>query len=107
MSIFKKIQEQPEHIRKIIFWIIVIILAITFLFAWVESVRVRLEAGRQKNIFDKSKLPNFEEELKNLPKIEPPAIPEPTEEELKQWEEWEKEQMKEAGGETSVPEPAQ
>src|SRR4030042_2920725 len=100
MSVLKKIQGQPLYVRKIIFWIIVIILAITFLFVWIYSIRIKLEETKQKNFFDEANFPKFQEELDSLPKIESPAIPELSEEELKQLEE---ELMKEQGEQPSVP----
>ena len=105
MSVLKKIQEQPLYVRKIIFWIIVIILAITFLFVWIYSIRIRLEEAKQKNFFDGVNFPKFQEELDSLPKIEPPpVIPELSEEELKQLEE---ELMKAQEEQPSTPETPQ
>ena len=88
MSILKKIQEQPVYIRKIIFWVIVSLLTIAFLFFLIESIKVRVGQAGQKNFFNESNFPEFEEDLNNLPKIgPPPEIPELSEEEQKQLEE--------------------
>lgn len=83
MSFLKKIQEKPEPIRKIIFWIIVIFLGIVFLIIWIYSVKTRLEATRGQRIFEQLRPPKFEEKLE-FPKIE---IPKLSEEELKKLEE--------------------
>jgi len=83
MTFLKKLQEQPKTVRKIIFWVIVIILAITFLFTWLGSTKTRIETAKQEKIFDQFKPPNFE----SVPKVEVPKFPELSEEELKQLEE--------------------
>ena len=87
MDIIKKIQNQPEGIRKIILWSIVVFLGFIFLFLWIQSLRLRLEATKERNIFEELKLPKFEEKIKNLPGTELPESPSLNEEELKRLEE--------------------
>jgi cell division protein FtsN len=87
MNILKKIQEQPKGVRKVIFWTIIIILGIFFLFAWVENIKVRVEQAKQERVLEKLKPPEFEENLRPIPKIEVPKFPELSEEELKKLEE--------------------
>ena len=87
MDIIKKIQNQPEGIRKIILWSIVVFLGFIFLFLWIQSLRLRLEATKERNIFEALKLPKFEEKIKNLPGTELPESPSLNEEELKRLEE--------------------
>lgn len=83
----KKIQNQPERIRKVIFWVIIIVLGFAFLFAWVQSLKQRLGAVREEGFWEPLKPPQLEEQFKNLPKIEIPELPELSEEELKKLEE--------------------
>jgi len=90
MNFLKKIQEQPEHIRKIIFWTVVIIVGVIFLFTWIYSLKIKIEEAKQQKVLEQLKPPKFEEEL-NLPQVEMPEIPELSEEELKQLEEMLKE----------------
>ena len=103
MNFLKKIQNQPEGTRKIFLWIIIIILGFAFLFAWVQSLKQRLEGTQGQSIWEELKPPQFEEKVKNLPKIEIPEFPEIGEEELKALEEelkmLEEEAMKETQGE--------
>lgn len=87
MSFLKKIQDQPKHIRKIIFWVIIIFLGIIFFFTWFYSLKGRLEEAKKREIFEQLKPPKFEEQLKTIPKIETPKLPELSEEELKKLEE--------------------
>ncbi|MGB2762570.1 MAG: hypothetical protein WBC21_03490 [Minisyncoccales bacterium] len=39
-----KIQSQPEYIRKIIFWVVIIILAVSLFFIWLKIVDQRIES---------------------------------------------------------------
>ncbi|MCH8741407.1 hypothetical protein IH779_00715 [Patescibacteria group bacterium] len=87
MSFLKKIQNQPEGTRKIFLWIIIIILGFTFLFVWVQSLRQRLKGTQEQSVWKELRPPQFEEKIKNLPKIEVPEFPEISEEELKALEE--------------------
>jgi len=76
MSFLKKIQEQPRHIRKIIFWVIVVFLGIIFFIIWFYSTKERLEEAKEKKLFEQLKLPKIEEQLKTIPKVETPNSPE-------------------------------
>lgn len=76
-------QEQPKNVRKIIFWILVVILAVLFLLIWIESIKTRIEATKEGNLWEQFKPP----EVENIPKVETPQFPEFTEEELKMLEE--------------------
>lgn len=87
MSFLKKIQDQPKRIRKIIFWVIVIIVGTIFVFTFIYSLKVRIEAIKPRKIFEQFKPSTFEEDLKRMPKIEMPEFPELSEEELKALEE--------------------
>lgn len=73
MEFLRKLQSQPPHIRKLIFWAIIIVLAVVMGFWWFKSTQQRLS--------------NFQEEefIRNMqfPEIKFPAIefPEPEMEE--------------------------
>ena len=90
MSFLKKIQDQPKNVRKAIFWIAVIIIGAIFLFSFAQSFKMRIESMKQKNIFEDWNVPELNEEVENMPKIETPKMPEFTEEELKALNEAEK-----------------
>ena len=87
VSFLKKIQDQPKHTRKIIFWVIVIVIGTIFLFTFIYSLKTRIEKIRPREIFQQYKPPTFEEDLKSIPKMEIPEFPKLSEEELKQLEE--------------------
>ncbi len=86
-NILKKIQGQPEKVRKIILWIIIVVLGFAFFLAWVQGLKQRLREAREERFFEQLKPPRFEEQLRSLPKIEIPEFPEISEEELKKLEE--------------------
>jgi len=87
MDILKKIQNLPEQTRKIILWVIVILFGFVFTLAWVQGLKQRLEKAKEERVWEEFQPPQFEEQLKGLPKIEIPEFPELTEEELKELEE--------------------
>jgi cytoskeletal protein RodZ len=70
MSFFKKIQNQPEHTRKIIFWSIIIVVSLILMFWWIKNFQKRLENFKKQEIIEQFKIPSFKEELKGVPKID-------------------------------------
>lgn len=85
MNFLKNIQEQPEHVRKIILWTVVIILGALFLFVWIQSIEIRVQEVKQEDeTFKEFKPPDFNESLKNIPAIEMPELLDLSEEELNQ-----------------------
>lgn len=64
----KKLQNQPIYIRKIILWLIVIILALFLFFWWVNSVKKGLKSFQEKKL----EFPPFSEKLREIPKLEIP-----------------------------------
>jgi len=84
MEFFKKIQNLPEGKRKVIFWLVVIIIGISLFLGWVKSLEMKIKSFRTEKIKEELKMPQLEEELKELQK---PEIPETSQEELKKIEE--------------------
>src|SRR4030042_3409405 len=101
-DLLKKIQNQPKHIKKIIFWVTVIIVGTLFLFTFIYSLKARIEAIRPEKIFEQYKPPTFEEDLNKIPKIEVPEFPETeiSEEEFKELLEKQTEEELKAEGKT-------
>lgn len=96
MDFLKKLQDQPKQTRKAIFWVAVIVIGIIFLFAWIQIIKTRIKSFRQEEFLEQLRPPpKYEEELKNLPKIEMPQFPELTEEEKEDLKKLEEELMKE------------
>jgi len=81
MSFIKKLQRQPEYIKKIILWSIVIIVGLGLSIWWIYGSYWRIKKFPKEEFIEKMKLPDFGEEL---PKIEMPEFPE---EELKKLKE--------------------
>jgi Na+/melibiose symporter-like transporter len=84
VSILGKFQNLPESKRKIIFWVIIVVVGLGLLFWWVKITQMRLKSFKTEKIREELRLPKFEEELKGLQKFETPEI---SEEELKELEE--------------------
>jgi len=80
----KKMQNLPEEKRKIILWSITIIIGLGLFFAWFYSLKTKLKTFPKEKFFQQIGLPEFKEELKEMPEIK---IPEMSEEELRQLEE--------------------
>jgi len=89
MEFFKKIQSWPESRRKIILWTIVIIIGILLFTFYFKNVQKRLKDFKGEDIKEQLKIPELQEKLKEIPRIEMPEIeiPEISEEELKKLEE--------------------
>ncbi|HDZ54759.1 MAG TPA: hypothetical protein ENI19_00745 [Candidatus Nealsonbacteria bacterium] len=87
MNILARIQNQPKHIRKIIFWVTIVIIGIILLLTWIQGVKTRIKEVEPRKMFEQLKPSTFGEDLENIPKIELPEFPEISEEEFKKLEE--------------------
>ena len=89
MNFLHKLQNLPEQKRKIILWIAVIVVGILFFTFYIKNVQQRLKSFKAEELQQGLKIPELQEELKELPKFEMPKleIPEISEEELKKLEE--------------------
>jgi len=84
MSLLDKIRNQPEYIRKIIVWFVVIIFGLILLFFWLKVVSSKIKEVEKEDFLGKTDFSEIKDGFKNIPKIE---ILELTEEEQKQLEE--------------------
>jgi len=86
VNILEKLQSLPENKRRIILWSIVIILSLGLFFAWLQILKQKLSQIEKEKIKEGLGIPQIQEKLKEMPKIEIPKIeiPEISEEELKQ-----------------------
>ena len=96
MSILDKLQKQPEYIRKIILWGIIIIAGLGLGIWWMYNSYQKMQGFQREEFIEGVNLPSLEEELEKLPKIEMPEIDEEKLEELKK----EIEKTKDATGES-------
>ena len=85
----KKLRGQPENIKKIVLWSLVILVGLTLFIFWLNSTKARLRNFQKDNILKDIGVPNLKKEIENIPPIEFPEIemPELNEEELKALEE--------------------
>ena len=70
MNILKKVQAQSLRTRKIILWLIVIILGVTLLIFWAKNFSQRLRNLDKAKFFQEIQMPSFGEELKGIEKPE-------------------------------------
>jgi len=59
----QKLQNQPEYIRKIILWAVVVVVGFSLLIWWSKNFQQRIKSFKGKG---------FQKELKELPKLEIP-----------------------------------
>jgi len=65
-TFFKKIQNLPEGKRKIIFWLLMVIISLSLIFFYIKNVQKKLKSFK------------IEESKKEIPKLEMPEIKIPT-----------------------------
>ncbi|MDP2926705.1 MAG: hypothetical protein Q8N65_01020 [bacterium] len=70
MNILKKIQEKSEDERRIIFWILVIVIGFVLFGGWLAVVKHRLVNLNQGQLRQELKLPELEKQINDLPKPE-------------------------------------
>ena len=80
----KNLQAKPEATRKTILWSVVICIGIIFMFVWLTGVRSRVKKFQQLDILKQAGVPELQQKIDSLPKVEMPEIkvPELSEEEL-------------------------
>lgn len=71
MDTLKKIREKPEGERKIIFWILVVIIGPILFGLWLALVKQRLVNLNQGRLRQELRLPELEKQINDLPKLEP------------------------------------
>ena len=71
MDTLKKIQEKPENERRLIFWILVVIIGLILFGAWLALVKYRLVNLNRGQLRQELRLPELEKQINNLPQLEP------------------------------------
>jgi len=89
MNFLRKLQDLPEQKRKIILWLLVVLIALCLLPFYIKNVQQRLKIFQGGGLERGLKILELQEELKKVPKLEMPKfeIPKISEEELKKLEE--------------------
>ena len=70
----QKLQNQPEYIRKIILWSVVVVIGFSLLIWWSKRFQQRIKSFEGEEFQKELKIPSFNKELKELPKLEIPKI---------------------------------
>ncbi len=96
MKFLEKLQSLPEKKRKIILMIVVILVGVLLSVFYVKNIKEVLKNLSGEEIKKQLKVPEFQERLKELPKVEMPKFETP---EISK-EEWEK--MKEGLSEEEI-----
>ena len=78
MNFLKRIQQQPEKTRKIIFWAIIIVLAVILIFVWLKLSQGRLAEFEMSSFIQDLNPPD-------LSNIEIPEMPNQVLEEIEQY----------------------
>lgn len=60
MDFLKKLQNQPRHIRKLILWLIVVIVALTLAAWWIHSSYWKIRKFPEEKIIEELSLPEIE-----------------------------------------------
>jgi len=69
-----KIQDLPESTRKIILWVIIIIIGLILISLYIRNVQGKIKGFNLEEFKKELNLPSLEKGLNNLPKIEIPKI---------------------------------
>ena len=72
MNILHKIRSQPLYIRKIILWVVVMIVGLGLATLYIKNFQQKLKSFKMDKFKEELKLPEFKEEL-SIPKIEIPT----------------------------------
>ena len=87
MNIKEMIDNLSDRKRKIIFWLIIILVGLSLLIVWLKTTEMRLKRFRAEKLEKELNLPLFRKNLENLPKFELKIKMQNTDEELKKLEE--------------------
>ncbi len=69
MKLLSKLQNQPEHIRKAIFWLVVILISIFLSVKIIKDFQKRLKNFRGERFKETAQMPSLKEQLE-IPKAE-------------------------------------
>jgi len=64
VDFIKKLQKQPEHIRKIILWSVVIIVGLVLVVLWIHNSYQEIKNLQSKEIIKEQWISNIEQHLK-------------------------------------------
>ena len=73
-NLLSKIQKLPDRQRKIIFWVVMIILTLSLSAFYIRNVQKKMPNINVEKTKEELRFPSLEEEFKKLPDIEFPKI---------------------------------
>lgn len=79
------IQNQPENVKKIIFWIVLIVISLGLGTWWVNFAYRKIKEFKKEEFFENLDFSPLEEKIREIPKLEIPTF---DEKELKEMEEF-------------------
>jgi hypothetical protein len=68
MNLLQRIRSLPENQRKIIFWLILSIVALGLFFLFGKQFKEKLKSLQKEKIMEEFRMEELKEELKELPK---------------------------------------
>lgn len=66
MSFLKKVQNLPELTRKIIFWILIIIISLALIFWFVNNFQKKIKNFKREELNNESEIPSLKEQFKDF-----------------------------------------
>jgi len=66
MNILNKLQSLSERKRRIIFWAVMIIVAIFLLIFYIQNIKKRIESSERKGLEEELQLQELQEELEGI-----------------------------------------
>lgn len=66
MEIINKLQTLPDKKKKIIFWIIMVFVAIFLLFFYIQNIQKKMGSIEGKDIEEELKIPDLKEQLSDF-----------------------------------------
>ena len=70
MNFLKKIQQQPEHIRKLILWVVMVIIGLGLIILWVWISSREIKRFSKERFIQNLNFPSLKSETKNIFKTE-------------------------------------
>lgn len=74
MNFLERVRNLPEKDKKIIFWSILIPVAILLFFFYGKYIQAKLKMIKTEKIEEEFQIPKLKEQLEKIPKIEIPKI---------------------------------
>ena len=74
MNFLEKIQNKPEHIRKRIFWVTIIIIGLILAIVWIFIVKNQIQNFQREKFIEGLNLSGLQDEINKIPAVQMPKI---------------------------------